>query len=62
MTEHFAEKVPSSEAEETAEMTRFLIDVLASDNEDAKMAIRSSLKAFRGMIGDGREGKKMKRD
>lgn len=58
LTEHFVEKVPSSEAEETVEMARFLVDILTSDNEDAKTAIRSSLKAFRGMIESGERKKR----
>lgn len=56
-TGYFAEKVPIQETEETIKAVHGFIEILMSDNEAVKKALKSSVQAFKEML-DSEKGKK----
>lgn len=57
-TGYFAEKVPVPETEEVIEAVHGFIDILMSDNETAKKALKSSVRAFKEVMDSEKEKKK----
>lgn len=57
-TGYFAEKVPIPETEETIKAVHGFIEILMSDNEAVKKALKSSVQAFKEMLDSEKEKKK----